>query len=50
MLKLSRTLATIHCEAPVTCSLEACQWPYDKERVKKKFEELEFNSLMKLIG
>jgi len=50
MLKLSRTLATIHCEAPVTCSLEACQWPYDKERVKKKFEELEFGSLMKLIG
>jgi 5'-3' exonuclease len=50
MLHLSRKLAKIHCEAPVTCHLEDSLWQMNRERVKQKFEELEFKSLMKLIG
>lgn len=50
MLHLSRKLAKIHCEAPVSCLLEDSLWQMNHERVKQKFEELEFKSLMKLIG
>lgn len=50
MLHLSRKLAQIHCEAPVTCQLEESQWEMNRDRVRQKFEELEFKSLMKLIG
>ncbi|MGV3489245.1 MAG: 5'-3' exonuclease [Tuberibacillus sp.] len=50
MLHLSRMLARIHCEAPVSCSLDDSNWLFDRDRVKQKFEELEFNSLLKLIG
>ncbi|MBB6452342.1 5'-3' exonuclease [Salirhabdus euzebyi] len=49
MLHLSRTLAKIHCEVPVSCSLEEALWKMDNEQVLRKFDELEFKSLMKLI-
>ncbi|WP_269453039.1 5'-3' exonuclease [Paenibacillus elgii] len=50
MLHLSRSLATICCEAPVACALESCFWEMDRQTVLSKFEELEFRGLMKLIG
>ncbi|HEU5141133.1 MAG TPA: 5'-3' exonuclease H3TH domain-containing protein [Bacillales bacterium] len=50
MLHLSRKLAEIHCEAPITCSLEEAIWKMNHEKVKRRFEELEFQKLMKLIG
>lgn len=50
MLHLSRKLATIHCEAPVECDLDTAVWTLKREPVKRKFEELEFKSLVKMIG
>ncbi|HZG83771.1 5'-3' exonuclease [Paenibacillus sp.] len=49
MLHLSRELATIHCEVPLECDIDACRWAPDPERVGAKFEELEFRSLLKDI-
>ncbi|HET7657673.1 MAG TPA: 5'-3' exonuclease H3TH domain-containing protein [Bacillales bacterium] len=50
MLHLSRRLAEIHREAPITYNLEESIWNYDKQRVLSRFEELEFEHLTKLIG
>ncbi|QJC51369.1 5'-3' exonuclease [Paenibacillus albicereus] len=50
MLHLSRRLATIHCEAPVLLAMHECCWAVDRHAVERKFEELEFRSLMSLIG
>ncbi|WP_067730338.1 5'-3' exonuclease [Oceanobacillus damuensis] len=49
MLHLSRSLAQIKCDVPVTCELDQARWKYDKETVASKFEELEFKNLAKLI-
>lgn len=50
MLHLSRELATIRCDVPVSAELEGCSWSYKRESVLLKFEELEFKSLVSLIG
>ncbi|PZD95104.1 5'-3' exonuclease [Paenibacillus sambharensis] len=50
MLHMSRDLATIRCDAPVELEWERCLWVMDRTSVANKFEELEFGSLMKLIG
>lgn len=50
MLHLCRDLARIRCDAPVECDIQASRWTIDRHAVIAKFEELEFNSLMKLIG
>jgi 5'-3' exonuclease len=50
MLHLSRKLAKIHCEVPVTCSLEEALFNIDRSKVLNKFRELEFKGLEKLIG
>ncbi|MDR5584296.1 5'-3' exonuclease H3TH domain-containing protein [Paenibacillus larvae] len=50
MLHLSRELARIQCDVPVSCLLDECLWSIDKLRVQNKFEELEFGGLAKLIG
>ncbi|MCM3396545.1 5'-3' exonuclease [Oceanobacillus profundus] len=49
MLHLSRSLARIKCDVPISCSLDTALWKYDKDRVSMKFEELEFKNLAKLI-
>jgi 5'-3' exonuclease len=49
MLHLSRSLARIHCEVPVSCSLEDAIWELKIEGVQQKFEELEARALLKLI-
>ncbi len=49
MLHLSRELATIHCAAPVTTDLALCCWEYERDKVLRKFEELEFKSLVALL-
>jgi len=49
MLHLSRELATIFCEVPLECDIDACRWAPNPERVGAKFEELEFRSLLKDI-
>jgi 5'-3' exonuclease len=50
MLHLSRDLATIRCDVPLECSIEAAEWSMIPEVVKFKFEELEFKNLMKIIS
>jgi 5'-3' exonuclease len=50
MLHLSRDLARIRCDVPITCSLDDCTWNIQKERVLQQFELLEFKGLMKLIS
>jgi 5'-3' exonuclease len=50
MLHLCRELATINCEAPVSCLPEECFWQPDAARIASLFEELEFNSLVKEVS
>lgn len=50
MLHLSRSLAEIKCDIPVECSLEQAKWRYDKTIIEKKFNELEFSNLGKLVN
>lgn len=49
MLHLSRSLARIKCDVPISCSLDQALWRYDKAKVSMKFEELEFKNLANLI-
>ncbi|MEC5422559.1 5'-3' exonuclease H3TH domain-containing protein [Virgibacillus sp. C22-A2] len=49
MLHLSRVLAEIKCDVPVSCHLEGALWEYDKLKVEEKFTELEFKNLAKLL-
>lgn len=49
MLHLSRDLARIRCDAPVQCDLESCFFNVDHGEIRRKFEELEMESLQKLI-
>lgn len=49
MLHLSRELAEIKCDVPISCTLEEAVWQYDKDRIEKKFNELEFRKLVELI-
>jgi 5'-3' exonuclease len=50
MLHLSRGLARIRLDAPVACELAECIWELQKEATVRKFEELEFGGLAKLIS
>lgn len=43
---LSKKLATIFSDVPVSVALEEAEWVYDVERVKEKFSELEFGKTM----
>ncbi|PYI57458.1 5'-3' exonuclease [Paenibacillus flagellatus] len=50
MLHLSRDLATIRCDTPVSCPIDDCVWAPDLLRLRAKFEELEFKGLAQQIG
>ncbi|XID93263.1 5'-3' exonuclease H3TH domain-containing protein [Paenibacillaceae bacterium WGS1546] len=50
MLHLCRELATIHCEAPVACTVEECHWQPNQAQIATLFEELEFNILVKDVS
>ncbi|MDP4083507.1 MAG: 5'-3' exonuclease [Bacillota bacterium] len=49
MLKLSRILAEIKCDVPVTCSLEHARLQFDREKVTEKMVELELRGLHRLF-
>lgn len=49
MLHLSRSLAQIKCDTPVSCTLDQALWKYDKAKVTTKFDELEFKNLANLL-
>ncbi|WP_223701970.1 5'-3' exonuclease [Sutcliffiella deserti] len=50
LLHLSRELATIKCDVPVTCELHDASISIDREKVWTKFEELEFTSLHSFVN
>ncbi|MDL4839574.1 5'-3' exonuclease [Aquibacillus rhizosphaerae] len=50
MLHLSRNLAKIHCEVPISCSLEDALWRMDNERVVTKLEDLEFKNVSRWMN
>lgn len=48
--RMSKALATIYCQVPLTVDWETCRHrPPDREQLRALFEELEFKSLMKLV-
>ncbi|MDC3426203.1 5'-3' exonuclease [Aquibacillus sp. 3ASR75-11] len=49
MLHLSKKLAEIYREVPISCSLESALWQMDGNKVRDKFKELESSALMKWI-
>ena len=49
MLHLSRELAEIKCDVPISCQLDSALWAFDKIRVEEKFSELEFKNLAQLL-
>lgn len=50
MLHLSRNLAEIKCDIPVSCSLDHAIWQFDKGRVYEKLSSLEFKRLDDLLA
>lgn len=49
LIYLSRDLATIKTDVEHACTLEDCAYAIDAEKVKAKFQELEFMSLLSAI-
>lgn len=49
MLHLSRKLAEIKCDVPVSCSLDEAHFSYDREKVKQMAMDHGFRSLQKII-
>ncbi|MFD1037858.1 5'-3' exonuclease H3TH domain-containing protein [Virgibacillus byunsanensis] len=49
MLHLSRKLAEIKCDVPVSCTLDSALWEINKSQIEEKFNELEFKNLDKLL-
>lgn len=49
MLHLSRELAEIKCDVPISCHIGSALWAFDKANVEEKFMELEFKNLAKLL-
>jgi 5'-3' exonuclease len=49
ILHLSRKLAEIYCEVPMSCSLEECFWKFDIRKATEMLERIESNRLVKLI-
>ncbi|MRH42576.1 5'-3' exonuclease [Aquibacillus halophilus] len=50
MLHLSRKLAEIHCEVPVSCSVEDAIWRINNEKVSRKLEELELKNISRWMN
>lgn len=50
MLHLSRDLATIRVDVPISCPIDDCVWSPDFHRLRAKFEELEFKGLAQEIS
>ena len=49
MLHLSRKLAKIKCDVPVSCSLEEAELKVEKEKVLDKFSDLELRGLHRIF-
>lgn len=49
MLHLCRDLARIRLDVPIECGLDQCIWNLRRDAAAKKFDELEFGGLIKLL-
>nr|WP_281177240.1 5'-3' exonuclease H3TH domain-containing protein [Peribacillus loiseleuriae] len=49
MLHLSRQLAEIKCDVPISCPLETSVYRYDQEKVRKLAEDHEFKTIQRII-
>ncbi|TXL67796.1 5'-3' exonuclease [Cerasibacillus terrae] len=49
MLHLSRELAEIKCDIPITCNLDNAVWEYNQEKVITVFKKLQFTRLLDLV-
>lgn len=49
LLHVSRELAEIKCDIPISCALESAIWKYDMDKVEEKLHELEFKNFEKLF-
>lgn len=49
MLHLSRQLAEIQCDLPLTCDISHAEWTYDRTKVASAFEKLNFHRLIDMI-
>lgn len=49
MLHLSRELAEIKCDVPISCALEDALWNYDNDLIGERLRELNFTNLAKLV-
>jgi 5'-3' exonuclease len=49
MLHLSRRLAKIKCDVPVSCSLDEAKIKFEKEKVLDKFSDLELRGLQRIL-
>ena len=49
MLHLSRQLAEIKCDVPITCSLTEAHFQYDEDKVREMLEEHEFRSVLRML-
>lgn len=49
MLHLSRQLAEIQCDIPITCDISNAEWTYDRTKVVSAFEKLNFHRLIDMI-
>lgn len=50
MLHLSRNLAEIRCDVPLTCQIDRAVWRFDKENVGKRFRDMELDKFVRLLG
>ncbi|WP_078380252.1 5'-3' exonuclease [Sutcliffiella halmapala] len=50
LLHLSRELATIKCDVPISCELQEATITIDRTKVMTKFDELEFKSLHAFVS
>ena len=49
MLHLSRQLAEIKCDVPISCSLTEAHFQYDEEKVRQMLEMHEFRSVLRIL-
>ena len=49
MLHLSRQLAEIKCDVPITCSLTEAHFQYDEDKVRQMLEVHEFRSVLRML-
>jgi len=50
MLYLSRQLAEIKCDVPISCDLEGSRWDFKEDKVITELDKLEWKHLDRLLA